>query len=128
MHPKAGTRSSTGSGTILTSLDIVDMINKERAALFANGQAKKYTELRHDHFMGKVVQTLGESQSPKFLGDYIDDRNRTQKCYVFPKREATLMAMSYSPAISAAVYDKMTALEEELACVWAAKVAISEAI
>ncbi|MCF5665019.1 hypothetical protein GIV47_08570, partial [Pseudomonas marginalis] len=33
---------STKSVQTMTSLEIVDMINKERAALFANGQAKKY--------------------------------------------------------------------------------------
>ncbi|POQ07496.1 hypothetical protein CXB40_14870 [Pseudomonas syringae pv. avii] len=96
----------------MTSLEIVEMINKEREAI-EKLTGKEQKVLQHKHFLAKVVATLGETQSAKFLADYNDERNRVQKCYVFPKREATLMAMSYSPAISAAVYDRMTELEEK---------------
>ncbi|AMR57282.1 putative antirepressor protein [Pseudomonas phage vB_PsyM_KIL3b] len=110
------TQVSTKSVQTMTSLEIVDMINKERAALFANGQAKKYVELRHDSFMKKVADTLGEA-APKFIGTAfyeVNNAKREREIYIFPKREATLMAMSYSPAISAAVYDRMTELEEQV--------------
>ncbi len=84
--------------------------------LTANGQAKKFVELRHDNFMAKVVSVLGEDLLPKFLGsnEFTNGKGgvQTQSIYIFPKREATLMAMSYSAAISAAVYDRMTDLEE----------------
>ena len=38
-----------------------------------------------------------------------------QPCYRFPKREACLMAMSYSYELQAKVFDHMTALETKLA-------------
>lgn len=100
----------------MTSLEIVEMINKERAALFANGQASKYVELRHDHFMAKASEILGEEGVPKFRDTYQHPQNGQEyPLLVLPKREATLMAMSYSPAISAAVYDRMTELEQQVA-------------
>lgn len=99
----------------MTSLAIVEMINKERAGLFANGKIKKYTELRHDHFMVKVVAVLGEESAPKFLGADEYEKGKgaigTRDIYLLPKREATLMAMSYSHQVSANVYDEMTRLE-----------------
>jgi phage antirepressor YoqD-like protein len=98
----------------MTSLEIVELINKERASLFANGQAKKYVELRHDNFLSKVVSVLGEEGALKFKASYLTPQNKEVVMYNLPKREATLMAMSYSPAISAAVYDRMTALEEHV--------------
>lgn len=109
------TTQATQAVQTMTSLAIVDMINKERASLYANGDAKKYTELQHKHFLVKVVATLGEEASAKFSAhvqiEVGNGAKRDTPIYVFPKREATLMAMSYSPAISAAVYDKMTELE-----------------
>lgn len=99
----------------MTSLEIVELINKERATLFANGEAKKFVELQHKHFLAKVVQTLGETSAAKFLAADNYEKGKgatgTRDIYIFPKREATLMAMSYSPKISAAVYDAMTAAE-----------------
>lgn len=61
--------------------------------------------------MLKVPKVLGDEQSPKFSGDYTDDKGRTYPCYYFPKREACLMAMSYSYELQAQVFDHMTALE-----------------
>lgn len=110
----AVTQNTQVSQNTMTSLEIVDMINKEREAVEQlTGKVQKV--LQHKDFLEKVRKVLGEIQSAEFSADYTDDRNRSQKCYRFPKREATLMAMSYSPAISAAVYDKMTALEEIVA-------------
>lgn len=97
----------------MTSLEIVDMINKERAALFANGEAKKFVELQHKTFLTKVRDVLGEAAAEFSATAFYEVNNaqREREIYIFPKREATLMAMSYSPKISAAVYDAMTAAE-----------------
>ncbi|WP_157786894.1 hypothetical protein [Pseudomonas psychrophila] len=82
----------------------------------------------HKNFLVKVVAVLGEETSAKFLAHvnlgvgqqkflhtHIHPQNgQSYPMYTLPKREATLMAMSYSSIISAAVYDRMTALEDEL--------------
>lgn len=94
----------------------------------ADSGGKGYKELVHKNFLVKVVAVLGEETSAKFLahvnlgvghGNFSYTYTNTQNgqsypAYAFPKREATLMAMSYSSIISAAVYDRMTALEAEL--------------
>lgn len=94
------------------------MINKERAAAFANGTAKKNVVLLHKNFLAKVLETLGEEASAKFSAhvqvEVGNGAKRDTPIYRFPKREATLMAMSYSAAISAAVYDRMTELEQQV--------------
>lgn len=73
---------------------------------------------RHDNFMAKVPLVLGESLAPKFLGTsyYTNGAGNSvpRKIYNLPKREACLMAMSYSYELQAAVYDKMTALEDQI--------------
>ena len=93
----------------MSSLEIVDFINEYRAKNESNP-----VQLRHDHFMAKVPKVLGENQSPIFLGDYKDAKGRTYPCYHFPKREACLMAMSYSYELQAQVFDRMTAMEEAI--------------
>ncbi|MEY0513117.1 Rha family transcriptional regulator [Providencia manganoxydans] len=101
----------------MTSLEMVDYINADRKAKAEmKGLAfpcREYRKLRHDHFMVKVPKVLGENQSPKFLGDYTDSKGRLYSCYRFPKREACLMAMSYSYELQAQVFDHMTELEAE---------------
>ena len=52
--------------------------------------------------------------SPKFLGQYKDSTGRTLKCYHLPKRECELMVMSESLEVQVKVYDRMTALEQQL--------------
>lgn len=104
----------------MTSLEMVDYINSERKekALQAGAAfpSKGHAELRHDHFMDKVPEVLGEA-APKFLGtDFYTNGTGAQverKVYTFPKREACLMAMSYSYELQAKVFDKMTALEQQ---------------
>lgn len=91
----------------MTSLQLVDFINSERKA----GEA----ELRHDHFMAKVPYVLGVEHAPKFRGIYLDAYGREKPCYNFPKREACLMAMSYSYDLQAKVFDRMTAMEDKQA-------------
>ena len=87
----------------MTSLELVDFINSTRK--------KGESELRHDHFMAKVPKVLGEA-APKFRDSYTGKDNTSRTCYRFPKREACLMAMSYSYELQAKVFDRMTELEE----------------
>lgn len=51
-----------------------------------------------------------------FSDTYVHPQNgQTYPCYRFPKREACLMAMSYSYDLQAKVFDKMTELEQSAA-------------
>lgn len=70
--------------------------------------------LAHSDFLKKVPLVLGKDAG-KFSSIYKDSMNRDKPCYTFPKREACLMAMSYSYELQAAVFDKMTELERQLA-------------
>ena len=103
------TQPSSTDQVTMSSLEIVDFINEYRAKNESNP-----VQLRHDSFMAKVPKVLGENQSPKFIGDYKDAKGRTYPCYYFPKREACLMAMSYSYELQAQIFDRMTAMEEAL--------------
>lgn len=102
-------QSSSTDQVTMSSLEIVDFINEYRAKNESNP-----VQLRHDSFMAKVPKVLGENQSPKFIGDYKDAKGRTYPCYYLPKREACLMAMSYSYELQAQIFDRMTAMEEAL--------------
>lgn len=74
--------------------------------------SKGFAQLEHSDFMKKVVEVLGESAG-NFSDTYIHQQNgQTYPSYRFPKREACLMAMSYSYDLQAAVFDRMTELEE----------------
>jgi phage antirepressor YoqD-like protein len=98
--------TTIGIPPTMSSLEMVDYINSQRG----DGEA----ELRHDNFMAKVPQVLGVF-APKFLGTQTYGNNNTRAVYNFPKREACLMAMSYSYDLQAKVYDRMTALEADKA-------------
>lgn len=100
--------TTNNTAITMTSLEIVDFINNHRKA---NGNN---TELRHDHFMTKVPEVLGEMNAPKFSGTQSYGNNNTRSIYNFPKREACLMAMSYSYDIQAEIYDRMTAMEQHI--------------
>lgn len=105
------TQSNSNKNQVtMSSPEIVDFINEYRAKNESNP-----VQLRHDSFMAKVPKVLGENQSPKFIGDYKDAKGRTYPCYRFPKREACLMAMSYSYELQARVFDRMTAMEQHIA-------------
>jgi len=93
------------SSVIMTSLELVGYINSIRK----EGEA----ELTHADFLKKVPKVLNGGQG-KFSSSYLNSQNKKQPCYNFPKREACLMAMSYSYELQALVFDKMTALENEL--------------
>lgn len=103
----------------MTSLEMVDYINDDRKSKTeAEGltfPCKKYRKLQHNDFLKKVPKVLGET-SGKFFSDDIftagNGAKATRRIYRFPKREACLMAMSYSYELQAKVYDYMTDLEE----------------
>lgn len=101
----------------MTSLEIVEFINMERQVVADSG-GKKYVELLHKSFLTKVPQVLGEEASAIFFAQAPvvagGGAVRMSPIYNLPKREASLMAMSYSYAIQAKVWDKMTQLEEEV--------------
>ena len=88
----------------MSSLELVEFINASRKP----GEAK----VEHRDLLKKVPLVLNGDEG-KFSSIYRDSMNRTQPCYRFPKREACLMAMSYSYELQAKVFDRMTALEEQ---------------
>ena len=100
----------------MSSVELVEFINKHRQEVATT--EKPYKELRHDHFMAKVPQVLGEKAAPIFLGTdiYTNGTGGTvqRQIYQFPKRESCLLAMSYSYELQALVFDRMTAMEEAL--------------
>jgi len=106
---------STTEAPAMSSLEMVDYINADRKSKAeAEGlkfPCKKYTRLQHKHFLTKAPRVLGEEHSAKFLAQYIDSTGRSLPSYQFPKREACLMAMSYSYELQAQVFDHMTELE-----------------
>ena len=109
----------------MTSLELVDYINSERKekALQAGAEfpSKGHAQLEHSDFLKKVLEVLGEAAG-NFSGSYTGKDNTKRPCYTFPKREACLMAMSYSYELQAKVFDRMTALEQQ-ALQWGAKTA-----
>lgn len=86
----------------MTSLELVEFINSQRT----QGEA----ELTHANFLAKVSKVLGET-SHSFECDLPDAYGRPRRGYRFQKREACLMAMSYSYDLQAKVFDRMTELE-----------------
>jgi hypothetical protein len=89
----------------LSSLELVAIIN--------NLREEDAAELQHYDFTKKIVKVLGEKDAGKFSGIYKDSMNRDRPCYFLPKREASLMVMSESYKIQAAVYDRLQELEQE---------------
>ncbi|MGV8004309.1 Rha family transcriptional regulator [Photorhabdus temperata subsp. temperata] len=113
------THSSVTEAPTMTSLEMVDYINADRKAKAeAEGLAfpcKKYKKLSHKNFMVKVPKVLGDEASAKFLAEdeysIANGATAVRDIYRFPKREACLMAMSYSYELQAQVLDHMTELE-----------------
>ena len=102
----------------MSSLEMVEYINADRKSK-AEAQGlkfpcKRYTRLQHKHFLAKVPKVLGDT-SAKFLADDTyqagNGATGTRQVYHFPKREACLMAMSYSYELQAQVFDRMTEME-----------------
>ncbi|MBK0115617.1 MULTISPECIES: phage antirepressor KilAC domain-containing protein [unclassified Delftia] len=102
----------------MTSIELVDFINDERKAKAdAAGEpfpSKGFAKLEHKDFLEKVPYVLPQT-SAEFSADLPDSYGRPRRGYRFPKREACLMAMSYSYETQAKVFDRMTALEAQAA-------------
>lgn len=103
----------------MSSLELVAFINASRQA----GEA----ELRHADFLAKVPKVLNGGER-NFSSSYLDIQNKERPCYHFPKREACLMAMSYSYDLQAKVFDRMTALEALQAPKFKVPATLSEAL
>lgn len=95
----------------MSSLELVDYINLHRQEVATT--EKQYIELQHSDFLKKVSLVIPKDAG-NFSSVYKDSQNRNRPCYVFPKREACLMAMSYSYELQARIFDRMTAMEDAL--------------
>lgn len=94
--------SQGGEPITMTSVELVEFINVSEGR----------DDLTHANFLPKVPKVLGEEGLIHFQDTYVHPQNgQTYPCYRFPKREACLMAMSYSYDLQAKVFDRMTALE-----------------
>jgi phage regulator Rha-like protein len=87
------------------------MSSVEIVALINNLREDSQAELRHDNFMSKVFKVLGETVALNFQGYYVAENGKKNPCYNLPRREASLMVMSESYKIQAAVYDRWQELE-----------------
>ena len=88
----------------MSSLELVKIINTLREDDAA--------ELQHSDFLKKIVKVLGEERAGLFSSSYLSVQNKSLPCYLLPKREASLMVMSESYKIQAAVYDRLQELEQ----------------
>lgn len=116
VQPKIGQHGI--STPTMDSLDMVDYINAERREKAeAEGMpfpCKKYRKLRHADFTKKVPKVLGEGYAKNFVHPFVNEQNGEEyPGYQFPKREACLMAMSYSYELQAKVYDYMEELDRQ---------------
>ena len=101
--------SNNSNQVTMVSLELVDYINDSRKF------DEKPVQLRHADFMAKVPKVLGIETSEIFRSSYLAGNGEQRPCYRFPKREACLMAMSYSYELQAQVFDRMTAMENHIA-------------
>ncbi|WP_193616011.1 phage antirepressor KilAC domain-containing protein [Delftia acidovorans] len=106
-----------GEPITMTSVELVDYINEDRRARAeaagAEFPSKGFAKLEHKDFLEKVPAVLGDETSAEFSADLPDSYGRSRRGYRFPKREACLMAMSYSYELQAKVFDRMTQLEAQ---------------
>lgn len=108
----------TNEAPTMSSVEMVDYINADRKSK-AEAQGlkfpcKQFRKLEHRSFMKKVPKVLGGAAAKFFASDsYINGTGGKveRDIYNFPKREACLMAMSYSYELQAQVFDHMTKLE-----------------
>ncbi|KLV66299.1 Rha family transcriptional regulator [Citrobacter sp. MGH106] len=115
---KSLTVLSSGEAPTMSSLEMVDYINADRESKAkAEGLSfpcRKYRKLSHKNLMAKTPKVLGET-SAKFLADDTytagNGAQASRQVYHYPKREACLIAMSYSYELQAQVFDHMTELE-----------------
>jgi phage antirepressor YoqD-like protein len=95
---------SNGIKTML-SIDMVSYINSQRK--------ESEPTLAHSDFLKKVPKVLGEEAAGKYSASYKDRSGKLSPCYSLPKREACLMAMSYSYELQAKVFDRWQELEAQ---------------
>lgn len=92
----------------MSSIELCEYINAERDL---NNEGR----LRHDNLMAKIPKVIGNA-APSFEGTshYTNGAGHTvaRRIYNLPKREACLVAMSYSYDLQATVFDRMTELEQ----------------
>jgi hypothetical protein len=95
----------------MTSLQLVEFINHLRK----QESPADYTELLHKSFMEKVPKVL-KAVAINFATAFYEVNNakRERQIVIFEKREAMLMAMSYSYDIQAIVYDAWETAEKAL--------------
>jgi phage antirepressor YoqD-like protein len=92
-----------------TSLELVNYINYLRKL----ESPLDYKELAHYDFLKKVKEVLKGGEG-NFSGSYKSAQNKDVLMYIFPEREAMLMAMSYSYDVQAKVYDSWKEAEKML--------------
>ena len=80
----------------MSSLEMVSYINSTRKVCEA--------EIVHSDLLKKVQKVLGE-RGGNFSSSYQSIQNKSLPIYNFPKREAMLMAMSYSYELQAQIFD-----------------------
>ena len=90
----------------MTSIEMVKYLNDER-----RNYSYGYAEVVYGNFMTRVPKVLGEVTASKFLQTVKyssgNGATSTRNIYRFPKREACLMAMSYSYELQAKVFDQI---------------------
>ncbi|MHA6305673.1 Rha family transcriptional regulator [Hafnia paralvei] len=109
---------SNAAEPTMTSPEMVEWINVERKSKAEEEgmpfPCKKYRKLRHADFTKKVPKVLGEGYAKNFEHPFISEQNGEEyPGYKFPKREACLMAMSYSYELQSKVYDYMEELDRQ---------------
>lgn len=116
--PAVSNPSDAPSETRYSSLTLVDDENKirEEAAELAGVPfpSKEFAKVEHADFLKKVREVLGVDAG-KFSGVYLGGNGEDRPCYYLPKRESCLMAMSYSYALQAKVFDHWVEAEAKLA-------------
>lgn len=108
--------TASAAAPTMTSIELVAFINEWREQKAKEAEqpfpSKGHAKLRHSDFAAKVPEVLGAGVCEKFRAPLVNHQNQQEySIFVFPKREACLMAMSYSYELQAKVFDRMTELE-----------------
>ena len=101
----------------MTSIEMVKYLNDER-----RNYSYGYAEVVYGNFMTRVPKVLGEVTASKFLQTVKyssgNGATSTRNIYRFPKREACLMAMSYSYELQVILENSDPVLKEGPVPVW----------
>lgn len=113
--PQIQVNNSPG-GVTMTTPELVEFINNHRNEVAT--PEKPLVKLHHRSLMAKVPQVLGFESAAKFIASDIYSNGTggsvNRQIYILQKREACLIAMSYSYELQAQIFDRMTAMEEAL--------------